>query len=105
MQNKRIEVNLTTQTLTAYEFDKVVLKTLIASGIPNGRRDANGIPTKTPEGEFRIVDKMPAKHMGNGNLFADFSDYELPGFPGRYSLLRRDTPSMAPTGMKILAFP
>jgi hypothetical protein len=81
VQNKRIEVNLTTQTLTAYEFDKVVLKTLIASGIPNGRRDANGIPTKTPEGEFRIVDKMPAKHMGNGNLFADFSDYELPGVP------------------------
>ena len=81
VQNKRIEVNLTTQTLTAYEFDKVVLKTLIASGIPNGRRDADGIPTKTPEGEFRIVDKMPAKHMGNGNLFADFSDYELPGVP------------------------
>jgi hypothetical protein len=81
VQNKRIEVNLTTQTLTAYEFDKQVLKTLIASGIPNGSRDANGIPTKTPEGEFRIMDKMPAKHMGNGNLFADFKDYELPGVP------------------------
>jgi lipoprotein-anchoring transpeptidase ErfK/SrfK len=81
VQNKRIEVNLTTQTLTAYENDKVVLKTLIASGIPNGSRDANGIPTKTPAGEFRIMDKMPAKHMGNGNLFADFTDYELPGVP------------------------
>lgn len=81
VQNKRIEVNLTTQTLTAYEHDKTVLKTPIASGIPNGPRDANGIPTKTPAGDFRILDKMPAKHMGNGNLFADFTDYELPGVP------------------------
>jgi lipoprotein-anchoring transpeptidase ErfK/SrfK len=81
VQNKRIEVNLTTQTLTAYEYDKAVLKTKISSGIPNGPRDANGLSTKTPEGEFRILDKMPAKHMGNGNLFADFDDYELPGVP------------------------
>jgi phosphate/sulfate permease len=42
---------------------------------------ANGLTTKTPEGEFRIMDKMPAKHMGNGNLFADADDYELPGVP------------------------
>lgn len=81
VQNKRIDINLATQTLTAYEYDKVVMKTLIASGIPNGSREINGLPTKTPEGEFRIMDKMPAKHMGNGNLFADFTDYELPGVP------------------------
>ena len=81
VQNKKIEVNLTTQTLTAYEFDKPLLKTSISSGIPNGPRGADGIPTKTPEGEFRIMDKMPAKHMGNGNLFANADDYELPGVP------------------------
>lgn len=81
LEKKRIDVNLTTQTLTAYEFDTPVLKTTIASGIPTGSADINGIPTKTPDGEFRIIDKMPAKHMGNGNLFADFSDYELPGVP------------------------
>lgn len=81
VQNKRIEVNLTTQTLSAFEFDKMVLRAAISSGIPNGPRDANGLSTKTPEGEFRILDKMPAKHMGNGNLFADFDDYELPGVP------------------------
>ncbi|MEW6285982.1 MAG: L,D-transpeptidase [Chloroflexota bacterium] len=80
-QKKHIEVNLTTQTLTAYEYDKAVFQTLISSGIPNGSREVNGIPTKTPEGEFRILDKMPAKHMGNGNLFSDFTDYELPGVP------------------------
>lgn len=81
VQNKRIEVNLLTQTLTAFEYDKTVLETKISSGIPNGPRDANGLSTKTPEGEFRIQDKMPAKHMGNGNLFADADDYELPGVP------------------------
>ncbi|HNQ94874.1 MAG TPA: L,D-transpeptidase family protein [Anaerolineales bacterium] len=81
VEHKRIEVNLTNQTLMAFEYDKQILKTSICSGIPNGPRDANGIPTKTPAGEFRIMDKMPNKHMGNGNLFADFTDYELPGVP------------------------
>jgi len=81
IQNKRIDVNLYTQTLTAYEYDNPVLQTTISSGIPNGPRDANGLSTKTPEGEFRIQDKMPAKHMGDGNLFADADDYELPGVP------------------------
>ncbi|MCC6500110.1 MAG: L,D-transpeptidase [Anaerolineales bacterium] len=81
LEKKRIEVNLTTQTLSAFEYDKQALKTTISSGIPNGPRDVNGIPTKTPKGEFRIMDKMPNKHMGNGNLFADFTDYELPGVP------------------------
>ena len=81
VQNKRIDVNLMTQTLIAYEYNKPVLETKISSGIPNGPRDANGLSTKTPEGEFRIQDKMPAKHMGDGNLFADEDDYELPGVP------------------------
>ena len=81
LEKKRIGVNLTTQTLTAFENDKAVLKTTICSGLPNGPRDASGLSTKTPVGEFRILEKMPAKHMGNGNLFADFQDYELPGVP------------------------
>jgi len=81
LEKKRIEVNLTTQNLTAFEYDKQVFKTSICSGIPNGPRGANGIPTKTPTGDFRIMDKMPAKHMGDGNLFADVDDYELPGVP------------------------
>jgi hypothetical protein len=81
LQNKRIDVNLATQRLVAYEFDKPMLDTTISSGIPNGPRDKNGIGTKTPEGEHRIQDKMPAKHMGNGNLFAGADDYELPGVP------------------------
>ena len=81
IQGKRIEVNLTLQTLSAFEFDKEVLRTTISSGIPNGPRGSNGVSTKTPQGEFRIMEKMPAKHMGNGNLFASADDYELPGVP------------------------
>lgn len=81
LQDKRIEVNLTMQTLTAYERDEEVFKTNISSGIPGGPRDGNGLKTTTPQGEFRILDKMPAKHMGDGNLFADADDYELPGVP------------------------
>jgi len=81
VQDKLIEVDLTMQTLTAIENDKKLLKTTISSGLPNGPRNANGLSTKTPQGEFRILDKMPAKHMGNGNLFADADDYELPGVP------------------------
>ena len=81
LEKKHIEVNLTTQTLTAFENGDPVLKTLIASGIPNLPRVAGQISTKTPNGEFHIQDKMPAKHMGNGNLFADLDDYELTGVP------------------------
>jgi hypothetical protein len=81
LEKKRIEVNLTMQTLTAYENDKALLKTTISSGIPNGPRGKDGLSTKTPQGEFRILEKDPAKHMGNGNLFADADDYELPGVP------------------------
>ena len=81
LEDKRIEVNLTMQTLTAFEQDKQVMKTTISSGLLNGPRGPNGLSTKTPQGEFRILDKMPAKHMGNGNLFASVDDYELPGVP------------------------
>ena len=73
-ENKRIEVNLTTQTLKAYEYDEIVLQTLISSGIPYGE-------THTPRGVFNIDPKTPTKHMGNGNLFASAEDYELPGVP------------------------
>ncbi len=81
LDNKRIEVNLPTQILTAYEYDQIVFQTNISSGIPAGRPSPNVISTKTPSGEFRIMSKYPSKHMGNGSLFADLDDYELPGVP------------------------
>jgi L,D-transpeptidase catalytic domain len=74
-ENKRIDVNLTTQILTAYELDKAVFQTNISSGLQYGNH------TATPTGEFHIQEKMSSKHMGNGNLFAGAEDYELPGVP------------------------
>ncbi|GAB4422799.1 MAG: hypothetical protein Kow002_12240 [Anaerolineales bacterium] len=78
-EGKRIEVNLTTQVMTAYEYDKAVYQTNVATGLYTAKRDPKEISTVTPVGEFNIREKMPAKHMGNGNLFAGADDYELPG--------------------------
>jgi len=80
-QSKRIEVNLTTQTLTAFEYEEVVLQTQISSGVMAGRPNPKTRSPKTPTGEFHIENKYPCKHMGDGNYFADADDYELPGVP------------------------
>ncbi len=73
-EDKHIDVNLTTQHLSAYENGKIVFQTSISSGIPFGK-------TATSVGKFYIDPKTPSKHMGNGNLFAGADDYELPGVP------------------------
>ncbi len=80
-EDKRIEVSIKDQTLTAFEHDKVVLKTLISSGIPGMTANPDGIPTATPRGDFTIDVKMPSKHMGDGKMTAAIDAYELPGVP------------------------
>ena len=81
LEDKRVEVNLGTQTLTAYEYDQIVFQTKISSGIATPQQNPRDLSTKTPTGEFRIITKYPSKHMGNGGLFATPEDYELPGVP------------------------
>ncbi len=78
LEKKRIDVNLTTQTLIAYEYDQPVFQAKISSGAKYPRKPGT-ISTITPTGTFRISEKQPSVHMGNGNLFADINDYELPG--------------------------
>src|SRR5512135_290220 len=51
---KRVDVNLTTQTLTCYENNEVVLSTLVSTG-------AFGM--ETPSGPHNIQDKLPARNM------------------------------------------
>jgi hypothetical protein len=80
-QEKRIEVSIPRQTLTAYEGKRVVLHTLISSGIPGREATPEDIPTATPDGFFHVEVKMPSKHMGDGNLTDDIQAYELPGVP------------------------
>lgn len=79
--DKRIEVSIAMQTLTAYEKERVVFQTKVSTGIPDRRNIPGLIPTDTPTGEFHVYSKMPSKHMGNGQLTADIEAYELPGVP------------------------
>ncbi|NTU74926.1 MAG: L,D-transpeptidase [Anaerolineaceae bacterium] len=78
-QKKRIEVSLLRQELTAYEYDKVVMKTEISSGIFDRKKPPES--TMTPSGEYHVESKMPSKHMGDGNLTDNIEAYELPGVP------------------------
>ena len=80
-EEKRIEVSIDDQTLTAYEGNRVVLHTLVSTGIPSLGTTSNGIPTATPRGRFNIQVKMPSKHMGDGKMTANINAYELPGVP------------------------
>lgn len=78
---KRIEVSIPNQTLTAYEGEQVVLQVKISTGIPSSGPTPNGIPTSTPQGHFHIEVKTPSRHMGDGTLTSDIDAYELPGVP------------------------
>jgi lipoprotein-anchoring transpeptidase ErfK/SrfK len=80
-EDKRIEVSIKHQTLTAYEGEKAVLQTKVSSGVPTNGPSPNDIPTDTPTGHFRIQVKVPSKHMGDGELTSDINAYELVGVP------------------------
>lgn len=71
---KRIEISISEQTLTAFEGDEVVLHTLVSTGALTPQK-------KTPSGEFRIGATMPSKHMGDGKVTDDIYAYELLGVP------------------------
>ena len=78
--DKRVDVDLSTQRVTAYEYNKSVFKATISSGIIHSY-NTTGIGTKTPAGTFNIREKMPSKHMGEGDLVSDIDAYVLPGVP------------------------
>ncbi len=75
---KRIEVSLSTQTLTAFEEDKPIFQTKISSGLPGKVVPAG---TKTPAGDFHITSKTPSKHMGSIQASGAPDLYILPGVP------------------------
>ena len=67
---KRIEVSLSMQNLTAYEDEKVVMRTKISSGAltpPNLPPDA--IPTTTPSGRFQRASKNAFKAYGRWQTY------------------------------------
>lgn len=75
---KRIEVSIQNQILTAYEGSQSVFQSRISSGL-DWRPDPTALPWNTPRGRFHIMSKMPSKHMGDGNLASE--GYDLPGVP------------------------
>jgi len=77
---KRMEVSLAKQSLTAYEGDQIVLKTSISSGVRNSPSNS-GLSTETPAGTFNINSKLSAKYMGASRLTDNLGDKFLPGVP------------------------
>jgi lipoprotein-anchoring transpeptidase ErfK/SrfK len=80
-EQKRIEVDLTKQSVTALEAEKPVFTTTISSGwLRKDPKPGEG-RTVTPIGRFHVFQKVPSRHMGNGRLTSSLDAYELPGVP------------------------
>jgi lipoprotein-anchoring transpeptidase ErfK/SrfK len=76
---KRIEVDIQNQTLTAYERDTQVLQTKVSTGLPSNQPIPEG--TRTTRGRFNIGSKSPSKHMGSLLTSGAPGSYTLPGVP------------------------
>ncbi|MBS1249455.1 MAG: hypothetical protein MAG431_01035 [Chloroflexi bacterium] len=63
---KRIEISLAEQTLTAFEYDELILHAPISSGLGSKQEPPEG--TRTPTGNFNVTSKLPSKHMGYVDL-------------------------------------
>lgn len=80
-ESKRIEVDLTRQMVTALENEQPVFTATVSSGwLRKDPKPGQG-RTITPIGRFRVFEKVPSRHMGNGRLTSDFDAHELPGVP------------------------
>jgi hypothetical protein len=73
--DKRVEINLSTQRLIAYEGEKLVLRTRVSTGAVFG----GGRDFRTPAGSFRVWRKRPSRHMQGGTPGVDY--FDLPGVP------------------------
>jgi lipoprotein-anchoring transpeptidase ErfK/SrfK len=80
-EQKRLDVDLTMQTVTAYEYNQAVFTATVSTGLAALQGANAAIPTVTPQGDFNVMVKMPSKHMGGGNLAGDLDAYALPGVP------------------------
>jgi lipoprotein-anchoring transpeptidase ErfK/SrfK len=83
MGKKRIDVNLTMQTLTCYEYDRVFFTTQVSTGVP-------GLMA-TPTGSFNIQDKLPSRNMSTSSPLAD-DVIPLVGVPWTSFIFFQDRP-------------
>ncbi len=80
VSDKRIEVDLDTQTFRAFENGNLVLDTLCSTG-PYLRTSDNGIRLfGTPTGNWLVNRKRPSRHMAGDDGAAD-DFFDLPGVP------------------------
>jgi lipoprotein-anchoring transpeptidase ErfK/SrfK len=75
---KRIEVDLKNQLVTAYEADKSVFTARVATGASFRMTDGTVQDFSTPLGKHRIYMKLPSQHMVGGAA-GDADFYDLPG--------------------------
>lgn len=78
-QDKRLEVNLKTQTLYAYEGDTLVHTARCATGAAFHVDGLGVVDFTTPVGEHTVVRKRPSRHMQGFRGRSD--EYDLPGVP------------------------
>ena len=70
--NKRIEVNLTTEMLYAYDGDTLFMQDPISTGLEL---------TPTPTGTFSVYKKTPSRYMQGPIVGVSDQYYDLPGVP------------------------
>jgi lipoprotein-anchoring transpeptidase ErfK/SrfK len=75
---KRIDVDLKNQLVTAYEGDKSVFTARVATGASFHMADGTVQDFGTPLGKHRIYMKLPSQHMVGGAA-GDADFYDLPG--------------------------
>ena len=76
---KRIEVDLTNQVVTCYEYDRPVFSTRAATGTAFNDDAGRRHEFFTPRGQFRVWHKRPSRRMTGGESIND--RYDLPGVP------------------------
>lgn len=78
--DKRIEVDLSNQTVTCFESDQVVFTTRCASGAAFKMGDGSIADFGTPKGEHYVLLKQASRHMvGEDENSPDY--FDLPGVP------------------------
>jgi lipoprotein-anchoring transpeptidase ErfK/SrfK len=73
--DKRLEVNLSQQQVTAYENEKAVFQSRMASGYRDSTKNYS-----TPPGKYEISLKRPSRHMTHSDRLSD-ADSDLYGVP------------------------
>jgi len=74
-EEKRLEVDLSRQQVTAYENEKAVFQSPMSSGLRENHKDYS-----TPPGEYTIILKRPSRHMTHNDRLNN-TDSELYGVP------------------------